>query len=80
MAAFNDLSGRLDIINGFQEGLMDESLRNVHLDVTDYQAWVDGEADRAISDVAVKITSAADGVALTNYCKLTMPILSEFKK
>lgn len=72
MSAFDDLAGRLDIINAVQEGISIESQRNSHVDVTDFQAWVDAEADRAISDTAVKKTLAANGIALANYCK-TLP-------
>jgi hypothetical protein len=69
VTAFSELSDRFDIINAVQEGLAEEIHRHAHVDATSYQAWVYEEADRAISDMAVIIRSAKDGVALANYCK-----------
>lgn len=53
-----------------KEGIAAESLIKPGIDGSEYQEWIDNEADRAISDATVTKTSMQDGFALAEYCKI----------
>jgi hypothetical protein len=57
----------LGLINAVRQGIAEKSQQSANADIP-YQGWIVDEADKAISNTTVAITSARDGIALTNYC------------
>lgn len=55
----------MDLINALREGITHESQRSTKSDDL-YRGWLFDEAGKAISDTAVAMTTARDGIAIAN--------------
>jgi hypothetical protein len=73
VSVFDHVSDRFHIINEVQRGLAAESQPTAIVDIP-AQTWIREESNKAISDMAVAITSAEDGAVTADYCKrLSLP-------
>jgi hypothetical protein len=75
VSVFDHVSDRFHIINEVQQGVEAESQLSALVDIP-YQNWIREESNKAVSEIAVAITSAEDGAVIADYCKkLPLPEL-----